>query len=83
MSKYRKIACSGGDVFYEDLNRSIILEVDGDVVRTLPPTPDAFYKFRTDIESVERVTAKTERRIDAVIQHTRDRDAEFQALRHD
>lgn len=53
MDKYRKITVSSGEVFYEDLNKKIIFQKIDGKVEVFQATPDAFYKFRTDVKGVE------------------------------
>ncbi len=41
-----------GDIFYEDTVQKTIIVQEGRHLVTLPATPDAFYKFRTDVASI-------------------------------
>jgi hypothetical protein len=53
MASYNKIIVAEGDVFYENVKTGKMYAVEDGDLTELRSTPAAFYKFRTDVVSIE------------------------------
>lgn len=51
-ARYKRITTEAGALFFEDAVMKTIYSYEDEAPEKLPATPDAFYKFRTDIAKI-------------------------------
>lgn len=54
MKSIKKVTSADGEIFYIDSEKDVVwVEAENGAARKLPPKPEMFFKFRTDLVKME------------------------------